>query len=173
LRVFIPLENNPQAFHSDESGVFQMEKGEIWSLDAGINHAAVNFSNKSRMFLCLDYMFPQPQTIAEVVIDRENLQQARADFIIDLPKIPTEDKEIMVSCAATLISKYTFKDILFLFSKLHFIYDIPVQACYDWLIEAADLARNDECLQKAIKIREYLTRSRGMGERLLINDWPE
>lgn len=57
FRVFVPLERNDDSFHSDEKGVFNMKPGEVWFLDASMVHAAINFSSRSRMFLCLDFVF--------------------------------------------------------------------------------------------------------------------
>ncbi|WED43514.1 aspartyl/asparaginyl beta-hydroxylase domain-containing protein [Legionella cardiaca] len=59
LRVFIPLENNSDSYHSDEKSVFQMQKGEVWRLDASIVHAAANFGTDSRVHICLDFQFPE------------------------------------------------------------------------------------------------------------------
>ncbi|MGH3923873.1 MAG: aspartyl/asparaginyl beta-hydroxylase domain-containing protein, partial [Pseudonocardiaceae bacterium] len=52
LRTFMVLENNSQAFHSDDDTVIRMRPGEIWFLDAAAVHAAVNFSTRSRQAIC-------------------------------------------------------------------------------------------------------------------------
>jgi hypothetical protein len=171
LRVFIALENNPDAFHSDESGVFQMMAGEVWLLDAGIKHAAVNFSSKSRMSVCLDFIFEKEFNPDDIFIKHFLSPPVRENFhIIRKPLSDFEINEIITS-SAKILNRYSFKDLMFALSKLHFIYDIPVACCYDWLISAAELANEQEIIRKANSLRRYLIEDRSIGERYTINNW--
>src|SRR5262245_46211899 len=57
FRVLVVLEDNCDTFNSDEEKVFRMRKGEVWFLDAAGVHCAANFSDDSRVSLCLDFSF--------------------------------------------------------------------------------------------------------------------
>lgn len=70
------------------------------------------------------------------------------------------------------INRHTFKDVVFLLSKYHFIYDVPVSACYDWLMAAAEMAGDTVVVDKARTLRRYLIEAREVGERYVLNDWP-
>ncbi|MGR5913138.1 aspartyl/asparaginyl beta-hydroxylase domain-containing protein [Bacillus cereus] len=73
FRVFLALEDNKMAFHSDEEAVFRIRKGEIWFLDAAIGHAAANFSKDSRVFLCLDYVFDSDFDPSDIFKDKKDI----------------------------------------------------------------------------------------------------
>ncbi|MFS0828665.1 aspartyl/asparaginyl beta-hydroxylase domain-containing protein [Pseudomonas phoenicis] len=170
-RVFLALEDNAQAFHSDEQGVFQMRAGEVWYLDAGISHAAINFGLNSRTFLCLDFIYEQRFEPADIFKDRRSAHVQRHDIHIKrVPLQPLKEREI-IAATATLIECFTFKDIVFALSKYHFIYDLPVASCYDWIISAAEQANNAPVLEKAKTLRRYLIEHRAMGERYALSDW--
>jgi hypothetical protein len=171
FRIFVPLENNHDSYHSDEAGVFQMKSGEVWFLDAGINHAAVNFGGHSRMFLCLDFMFEGPFEESEIFSDNARLTAARAKFHIDRKPLMDEERSDIIRASAQILSRHTFKDLVFALSKYHFSYDTPVSSCYDWMISAAMLTRDQKIIDKATSLRRYLIDQRAMGERFTINDW--
>lgn len=171
FRVFVALEDNDESFHSDEHGVFQMRAGEVWYLDAGISHAAVNFGLHSRMFLCLDFMFE------DAFVDTDIFgAQAAIDFdchttYIERQPLHTTHVSEIISATSKIINRHTFKDIVFALSKYHFIYDLPVSSCYDWIISAARQADNLEIIDKAVGLRRYLIEQRDIGQRYAINDW--
>jgi len=171
-RVFIALEKNNQAFHSDESGVFQMKAGEVWFLDAGITHSAVNFGTSSRLFLCLDYVFDQPVEAPTIFTRPHELIPPRQAWHVNRMPLDQAALEGLLSAAARLLNRHTFKDVVFLLSKYHFIYDVPVSACYDWLMAAAEMAGDTVVVDKARTLRRYLIEAREVGERYVLNDWP-
>lgn len=171
FRVFVALENNEEAFHSDEHGVFQMKTGEVWFLDAGISHAAVNFGLKSRMFLCLDFMYEGEFEYTDIFIDPSVLEEYRSSFYISREPFINSQKEEVISATSKILDRFTFKDVVFALSKYHFIYDLPVSSCYDWIISAAEHKNNIEIIKKAKSLRKYLIEKRDMGERYSINDW--
>lgn len=171
FRVFVPLEDNSDSFHSDEAGVFQMKAGEVWFLDAGINHAAVNFGGKSRMFLCLDFMFEGPFEESEIFSEKARLNEPREIFHIVRRPLIERERDNIITATAQMLTRHTFKDLIFALSKYHFTYDIPVNSCYDWMINAAELTRDQKIIDKARSLRRYLIEQRDMGERYTINDW--
>lgn len=170
FRVFLMLEDNPQAFHSDSQGVFHMKRGEVWFLDAAIDHSAVNFSASSRLALCLDFIFDTSFNPNDIFLRKAKKGSGTPTFI-DRKPLAASEKEAIIDGIATLISRETFKDIFFALSKLHFIWNIPVAASYDWLIEAAQRAGNQSILDKARELKRYLIVDRGLGERFSITEW--
>lgn len=171
FRVFIALEHNKESFHSDDCGVFQMMPGEAWFLDAGINHAAINFGNKSRMFLCLDFMFEGDFNPADIFADKDSLLPSRKKFHIDRKPLESDEALNIITSTSALLDRHTFKDLVFTLSKFHFTYNISVACCYDWIVSAAEMAKNPEVARKARSLRRYLIEQRAMGERYVINDW--
>jgi hypothetical protein len=169
LRLFVPLENNREAFHSDESGVFQMKAGEVWFLDAGINHAAINFSCKSRMFLCLDFVISVDAEQASVLLQTAKTLLPCERSNIRRQALTPKDIEETIHAAAKIISRRTLKDLIFALSKYHFTYDIPILACYDWIIDAALLAGDRDTAEKARSLKRYLVEHRHLNERFTIN----
>ncbi|ANB56669.1 L-proline cis-3-hydroxylase 2 [Anoxybacillus sp. B7M1] len=169
FRVFIPLEDNEYAFHSDEENVFQMKKGEVWFLDAAIVHADINFSNKSRIFLCLDYAFPGPFSPKDVFINDSVYNPNLDPTIIKREEVSSDFKESLVTSLSKVISKYNFRDIVFLLSKIHFYKNISVSDCYDWLVEITEKSGDSSVYNKAINLRRFLVEERKLGERFSFN----
>ena len=170
-RVFIAIEKNLESFHSDESGVFQMQPGEVWFLDAAIDHAAINFSTNSRMFLCFDFVLEHG--IDERVIFNQN---ADIDFEAQPTYISREPmneitKERIIANVSGLMNKYTFRDLVFTLSKFHFTHKLTVREAYDWLIEAAKRTNDDDLVIKSQQMKRYLIEHREMNERFTINSW--
>ncbi|QYY43560.1 aspartyl/asparaginyl beta-hydroxylase domain-containing protein [Aneurinibacillus thermoaerophilus] len=173
FRVFVPLEDNQHAFHSDEDNVFQMKKGEIWFLDAAIDHAAVNFSTESRIFLCLDFAFPGDFHPSEIFTNKALYNELIKPTIAKREQLKPEAVEHMIQSLSQIIDKYNFKDVLFMLSKIHFYKDVPVSAAYDWLEEITRRSGKEELLDKTQKLRKYMIEKRDLGERFSINDWKE
>jgi hypothetical protein len=124
LRVFVALEQVDQAFHSDESGVFNFRKGEIWNLDASIVHVAANFSSQSRIHLCLDFIFPGPFELRDIFNDPRVYDRSLTPAVVRRqPR--TEQLEKSVRALSRVMDRHTFRDIVFLLSKLHFRIDVP------------------------------------------------
>lgn len=171
LRIFIPLESNIYAYHSDESGVFQMQRGEIWYLDANINHAAVNFSSESRMCICVDFMYGSDLDENNTFFDKFKKKAGRNSYLIDRKEIDNKEIDTIIYSVSTILNKQTFKDIIFALSKFHFIYNIPIASCYEWIIKAAEISEDYAVRSKAINLRRYLLEKRDIGERFTINKW--
>ncbi|SDI08377.1 aspartyl/asparaginyl beta-hydroxylase domain-containing protein [Pseudomonas abietaniphila] len=171
FRAFVALETNNESFHSDEFGVFQMKAGEVWFLDAGINHAAVNFGLGSRMFLCLDFMFEGKLNTNNIFAECVSTTTHRNSFYVDRKPLDERAIELIINSTAGILNRHTFKDIVFALSKYHFLYDIPVACCYDWIIASAEMISDNEIIRKAKSMQKYLIEKRDIGERYVINDW--
>lgn len=171
FRIFIPLEDNELAFHSDEENVFRMRKGEVWFLDAAIVHAAVNFSNRNRLFLCLDYAFPGDFHPSDIFVNKNMYTTELTPCVVEREQAEPGFEEQLIASLSPVMNRQNFKDIVILLSKVHFYKNVPIEACYDWLVEIAENTGDRALVQKAQDLRNYLIRNRALGERFSINDW--
>ncbi|UTR06801.1 aspartyl/asparaginyl beta-hydroxylase domain-containing protein [Alkalihalobacillus sp. LMS6] len=167
-RVFVPLETNEDALHSDQEKVFNMRKGEVWHLDAALIHAAANFSNNSRIFLCLDFSFDGPFHPKDIFRNEEEYQPSQMINQLTLSTPDVELEKELPATFATILTDYTFRDVLFLLSKIHFEQQIPIRAGYDWLVEAAQLTGDEKLYEKAQSVRDFLIHNRAFKESLTL-----
>lgn len=170
FRVFVMLEDNLDSYHSDDSGVFQMKKGEVWFLDAAIEHSAVNFSNKSRMALCFDFVFETDFRPEDIFSTRDLVTRIEPTYRVR-EALNDAEVESIIGGISALLSRRTFKDLVFTASKYHFTRDVPVAACYDWLIEAANRNADTDTADKAQALKRYLVVNRDLGQRFSISEW--
>lgn len=165
FRVFIPLEWNADAYHSDVAGVFQMRPGEVWFLDASVDHAAINFSKASRMFICLDFSsthaFEDGQIFAKSAV---TIAEGRRVHV-DRPLLSGDDFADVLASIAVRLSKGEVRECVFDVAKYHFRYDVAVSSCYDWLIRGARASGELSLIQKLSDLRRFLVEERAMGER--------
>jgi hypothetical protein len=169
-RVFVPIEYNQDAYHSDESGVFHMKPGEVWFLDAAIVHAAANFSGRSRWFLCLDFFLPPNSNPAVIFRSSPRVSWDVDHAYVCRQPLPAERRAEIVAAVAALLSEETIKDISHSLSKLHFRYDIPITACYDMLSEAAARLGNPRVRKGVAAMIDFLIEHRTMGQRFRFGD---
>ncbi|MGG0079139.1 Putative pipecolic acid hydroxylase [Bacillus cereus] len=173
FRVFLALEDNTKAFHSDEEAVFRIRKGEIWFLAAAIGHAAANFSKDSRVFLCLDYVFNEDFLPSDIFKDKETYNPDLDRFIVQREKLDSNFEKELISSLSKVMTRITFRDIVFFLSKIHFEKDIPVAQCYDCLDEIAEKSGDQAIVNKAKHLREYIIEHRDLGERFSMDNWKE
>lgn len=165
LRIFIPLEDNLNSYHSDEHSVFRMQKGEVWVLNAAITHAAVNFSTESRIFLCLDFQFPKPVEPSEIFFDKSIYNPDIKPFTPNRKTLNSAYLNTKIEEFSALISMTNFKDILVELSKIHFHYQANVSQCYDWLIQIAEKSGIKEIINKTFLLKEYMVTNRTLRQR--------
>lgn len=168
LRVFIPLEKNPDSFHSDEDGVFQMMPGEVWFLDASINHAAVNFSSDSRMFLCIDFACDRNFNVEDVMSGAGWFSGHVARRNVDRVKMGSTQFEDMLASIAVRLAAGKVRECVIECARIHFKYDVPIEACYGWLLRAGKIVGDELLLDKLERLRVFLMESRGMNERFVL-----
>jgi hypothetical protein len=171
FRVFLPIEDNRAAYHSDTSGVFQMRPGELWYLDASIDHAAANFSTESRQFLCFDFAFSGPFDDLDILTPGAPLSRGHEPLYIDRIPLEKSEKDEIISGLRNLLSRHTFKDLLFAVAKIHFYRDINVSECYDWLISASEHVVDKAIKERALGLRRYLIETRALNERFDLGSW--
>jgi hypothetical protein len=167
FRIFMVLEDNPVAFHSDEQAVFRMRPGEVWFLDAASIHAAANFSVTSRESLCVDFVFDGPFHERDIFAD-QTLYQPRIQP--EIPQRPPLDPQFHkhLHALGAVINAQNFKDILFLLSKTHFTADAPITATYDWLLTVCQSSGDHDLITKAEGLRRYMIEKRTMNERFTL-----
>jgi len=172
FRVVLALEDNTQAFHSDDDTVLRMRAGEIWNLDAGAVHAAVNFSAGNRQHVCVDFAF-------DGAFDESDIFADKTFYNPDVrPTIPerkafTAARRADLMALSRVIDKDNFKDIVHMLSKVHFRYEVPAAHTYDWLIEICENAKAPALADKAVRLRDYMIGDRAFGERFSMNDWED
>ena len=164
LRLLVPLETNPVAFHSDPSGVFHMRKGEVWYLDAALVHSAANFSSASRVVVCLDYVFPEPFEMQDA-FRSDNGHLARPEPLIVTRKVPGPEFEDALLALSEVMNRLTFRDIAFMLAKLHFSFDVPVGAFHEWIVAVAERTGDRAIADRARHLRSFLLGDRDFGER--------
>lgn len=167
FRTFMVLEENDQAFHSDNDTVIRMRPGEIWFLDAASVHSAVNFSAVSRQSICVDFAFDGPFSEKEIFADPSIYDPNIKPDITHRETFTAEHRDKLVRLG-DVIDKDNFKDVLFLLSKVHYRYDIPAAETYDWLVEACQLSGDDNLTERAVEVRDYMIGQRGIGERFTV-----
>ncbi len=165
VRIFIPLENNNQAFHSDEYNVFQMQKGEIWILNAAIVHAAANFSKESRVFLCLDFQLPENETVESIFLNKNTYCTTHQPLLALRKPISNNEIDERLNKFVDIMSEANLKEIILELSTIHFFYQIGVGKCYDWLIAIAEKIHSNTLIEKVKSLRTYMVSHRTLGER--------
>lgn len=167
LRIFIPLEDNVNAYHSDEHAVFRMQKGEVWILNAAIIHAAANFSTASRIFLCLDFQFPKTLDPSEIFLDKSIYNLNIKPLIPARKPLDSNYLKETIERLAAEINRDNFKDVIIELSKIHFFYQANVSQCYDWLIQVSEKSGIKEIINQTLLLKEYMIIKRKLGQRFL------
>lgn len=170
FRVLMFLEENAAALHSNDDTVINMRPGEIWFLDAGSVHAAANFSPDSRQMLCVDFAFDGEYQESDVFRDASRYRPSTDAQIIERPPLPTARLDA-IKGLGQVVDRSNFKEFLFLLSKVHFRYDVPAEATYEWLTDIAVTSGDELLVGKANELREYAIGARALSERFTVNSW--
>ncbi|GAA4657262.1 L-proline cis-4-hydroxylase [Streptomyces chumphonensis] len=170
FRVLMFLEDNPAAFHSNDDTVINMRPGEVWFLDAGSVHAAANFSSDPRQMLCVDFAFDGEYEESDIFRDPAHYRPSTDARVIDRPPLPAE-RRAAIGDLGKVVDRSNFKEFLFFLSKVHFRFDVPAEATYDWLTEIAASSGDRVLVDKAAELREYAIGARELSERFSINSW--
>lgn len=170
FRVLMFLEENPTAFHSNDDTVINMQPGEVWFLDASTVHAAANFSDESRQMLCVDFAFDGPYEESDIFRDKQHYRPTTEAQIVERPALPAERLEA-IRGLGKVVDRSNFKEFLFFLSKVHFRYDVPAEATYQWLTEIAEDSGDSLLVRKAAELRDYAIGARALSERFTLNSW--
>ena len=170
IRVLIPLETSLTSYHSDEYyGVFRMLKGDIWMLDASVIHAAYNFSEDSRVILCLDFQYHNFCDIDEnIIFKKHSIRNKNIEpMIFNRAKLREQDIEDFISYISKSINTVSdVKKAVIKISSAHVHHEIPIGKIYDILIEAAK-KKGKEIEQLCKKMKRYYILDRSLGERFI------
>ncbi|MFP3515930.1 aspartyl/asparaginyl beta-hydroxylase domain-containing protein [Pseudomonas sp. SIMBA_077] len=165
-RVHIPIKTNTQCFHSEEDTVFRMRPGEIWLFDASRLHSAVNFSERQRLNLCLDFELGDEPTCSLL---RNGLHHGTlySPDIIQRPPLNDEFYQSLMGMSACL-NEMNFRDVIGLLSKVHFYRRATLSEFFDWLLEITTRSGNETLKYKAIAFTRFLRAERSMSERFFL-----
>lgn len=163
-RVFLPLEETPGAFHSDDAGPFSMRPGEIWCLDAKEIHTAVNFTRNSRVFICIDFAFDGEFAAESVFAPGSPIDPPCAPWQPARAPLPTSFDDLLASLGACLEPE-TVIDVLALLTKLHYFYDSEGAQIFDWLEQAVSWRRWPALAEHVGALRAHMVDQRAFGER--------
>lgn len=146
-----------------------MLKGDIWFLDASVIHAAYNFSNDSRVILCLDFQYHNSDNVHPNVVLKENFihKENIEPMIFNRAKLRKQDIDDFISHISNSID--TIEDIkkaVIKISSTHVHHEIPIGKIYDILIEAAGI-KGKEIYELCEEMKQYYIIKRSLGERFV------
>src|SRR5699024_7219321 len=127
-------------------------------------------SNKSRMALCFDFVFETDFRPEDIFAARASASRIEPTYRARKTLNDAEVESIIGGISA-LLTPRTFKDLMFTASQYHFTRDVPVAACYDWLIEAANRNADTDTADKARALKRYLLIDHDLGQRFSISEW--
>lgn len=164
-RFHLPVLTNAKSLHSEEDTVFHMRVGEVWYLDVTQIHAACNASSAPRVSLVLDFLLDGAPL--ESIFRQPALAGQGTPEIIQRPPLePGFDDS--VRAMGRLLSEDNFRDITQLLSRVHFYRDAPAGQFFEWLSDACRVSKRPELIDKAGRLREFLVRSRELGQRFAL-----
>jgi hypothetical protein len=168
-RVFLPLNDNPHAYHSDSAGVFRMKPGEVWFLDAKQVHAAANLSTLPRLFICLDFAFDDSRFHpSDIFVEKSNYRPGLRPYFLDRPHLPASFLEdlahLRFACMPSALS-----ELFVLLSKLHFSYESMPSEVFDWLEYVVGLSGDPSLIERVRLLRRHMIEHREFGYGLAIN----
>jgi hypothetical protein len=123
------------------------------------------------MFLCLDFSFDSAFDASDIFCADASVLPANDPLYIERSAMSQQGIEKIINATTGIISKDTFRDVVFALSKVHFRHDVDVVACYDWITMAARRSLQLDVVEKTVALRRYLVDARLKGERFSINDW--
>lgn len=172
FRVLIALEDNEQAFHSEDDAVLRMRSGEIWYLDAGAVHAAVNFSTNNRQAICVDFAFDGDFDESDIFTDKQFYNPGLEPAIPSrMPFTAAQRKDLLG--LGRVITRDNFKEVVALLSKIHFRYEVPAAATFDWLIDICHESSDSALAKKSVELKDYMIGDRKFGERFSMSSWED
>lgn len=173
IRVLIPLETCFSAYHSDEGiGIFRMQKGDIWVLDASLNHAAYNFTNDSRIILCLDFQYQERhQSDFNIIFSQENriniMNNVEPMIFNRAPLTESDLDELVMDIGESITTLDDIKPAILKISSIHVHHDIPITKIYDTLIKSVK-SKSDNIQLICQKLKKYYIIDRQLGQRFTL-----
>ncbi|PPK67119.1 aspartyl/asparaginyl beta-hydroxylase domain-containing protein [Actinokineospora auranticolor] len=170
FRTFMVLEESPRAYHSNEDTVVRFRPGEIWFLDAASEHSAVNLSELSRQSLCVDFAFDGPFDEKEIFADPTVYSPGGEPEFVPRKPFTSETRDRILSLA-NVLERDNFRDVLFMLSKVHFLYEVHPAQTYTWLVDIAKATGDEKMVTKAEQIRAFAIDARALTDRFSLTSW--
>lgn len=150
--------------------LFLNASGEIWYLNAGNVHNAVNFSDEKRIWLCLDFALDgENRDIASIFSSSQIVNHKTDAEEVDRMEVKSDKFNDLINGLSAVINEYNFKDVVFMLSKISFMYKISLNNFYDILLDVCHGSNNKDLILKAQNLKRYMIEKRGFKERLSLN----
>ena len=162
-RVHIPIKTHPEALHSENSHVFHMRKGEIWTLRVDHVHSACNPSEVPRLSIVIDFC-TDGAPLESVLRHPLNGSSKVQPMMIEREPIDDDFLHGLWSLRHTM-NEANYKDIVMFLARIHFYKDVDSSSFFDWLIEISRGSGNTALLEKSIRYKNYLVARRELEER--------
>lgn len=120
--------------------------------------------------LCVDFAFDGEYQESDVFRDASRYRPSTDAQIIERPPLPAARLDA-IKGLGQVVDRSNFKEFLFLLSKVHFRYDVPAEATYEWLADIAVTSGDELLVGKANELREYAIGARALSERFTVNSW--
>lgn len=149
-RIHVPLETADTCYASEESTIYRMRLGEVWSLDATRPHSIANFSSGNRTHLLLDFA-TDPES--HVVPDGAD------DWIPDDAVVPRRplypgEREAFLRLAE-IVDPTNVRDVLSMLIRRYFVAEMEVTDVFRWLSEIVAETGDDDVLGQVRWLEEH------------------
>ncbi|MCM2390472.1 putative nonproteinogenic amino acid hydroxylase [Streptomyces albipurpureus] len=157
-RLQVPLRTSEESVHSENDIVYHARRGEVWKIHTTDPHSVGSTSGTARLSLCLDFSDAE-----EPVAIRGDVPMTDPVRIMERPE-PTEVEleELLDSCRQ--LTPATMRSGFRRFAEFHFKRHVHAREMFDWYVEAARRAGDDEMVKKAQAYRTYCIEKRSQGE---------
>ena len=149
-RIHIPLETADACYASEESTIYRMRLGDVWSLDASRPHSIANFSTGNRTHLLVDFA-TEPHCAVRPDGSDDSIP---IDAIVPRRPLRPGEREAFARLA-DIVDPTNMKDILSMLIRRYFVADMEVTDVFRWLSEIAADSGDDEVLDQARRLEEH------------------
>lgn len=154
-RIHVPLETHADAHTSQESTVYRMGLGEIWSIDATRPHSIANFSPVNRTHLLLDFETDTETAVAPSGLAANGIDEdIPSDAIV--PRRPLADGEREAFAALSeIVDPINFRDILSMVIKRYFVAEMDVLEVFEWMVQIAGDSGDEDVLAQSRWLEQH------------------
>jgi hypothetical protein len=147
-RLHVPLSSSPDCLSSEARIVYRMNVGEVWYLDGGRIHSAINLGPTPRIHLILDY--PPYWEPHGLLIPACQVNQPPAP--IPLPTLANQERD-SIAGLSRLITPNTFELVVALLGAIHFHWEADAGDMYNWLDMICSVNGSEELMQLSKSLR--------------------
>lgn len=150
-RIHVPLETGPECYTSQESTIYRMGIGEIWSIDATRPHSIANFSDANRTHLLLDFEGDPEQVLRAPVSGDEDIPD---DAVV--PRRPLwEGEREAFARLSEIVDPLNFRDILSMIIRRYFVAEMEVGDVFECAVEIAQESGNEDVLAQSRWLEQH------------------